>query len=283
MRVAVIGQGTVGGAIADDLAQRVPVVRYSLESPWNRNADQVRRCDIAIVAVPAPTTDFGVDLTAIRSALSLAFDIVVIKSTIPPGTTDRLQREFEDLRIVCSPEFLTAASARQDAAAPFMNLIGLPDGGCRSAAQTVLEILPRSRFDRILPAVEAELIKYAHNVHGVLRIVFANLLYDLAGAAGASWDAIEAALAADPFLNDRASHYNRPLHAGGRGAGGACFPKDLKTFRQLYDRTGDRLGADLLLALELKNRALLEGSGKDLDILDRLYSSMPSSSITEQQ
>jgi UDP-glucose 6-dehydrogenase len=62
-----------------------------------------------------------------------------------------------------------------------------------------------------------------------------------------------------------------PIHKSGRGAGGHCFIKDFAAFKSIYDKSGDKLGSQLLKALEEKNIELLKESNKDLNILEQVY------------
>src|ERR1700733_13548909 len=128
-RIGFIGQGWIGRAYADNFEERgYDVVRYSLEKPWVKNKDKIKECDIVFIAVWTPTTPEGFDPSIIESVLPLvgAGKVVVIKSTVLPGTTNALQKKFPDLVIFYSPEFLSVATAAQDAQHPFSNIIGSP-------------------------------------------------------------------------------------------------------------------------------------------------------------
>jgi UDP-glucose 6-dehydrogenase len=130
-------------------------------------------------------------------------------------------------------------------------------------------VLPPAPFTHICSAEEAEMIKYAHNVSGVMQVLTYNALYDLAKNVGASWDAIHPAIVADPMMSDR---YADPVHRSGRGAGGACFIKDFAIFTRLYeDMVGQPEGVAFLRAAEKNNLGLLLSSHKDLDLLEGVY------------
>lgn len=276
-KIGFIGQGYVGKGYADDFESRgYSVVRYALEEPYVNNKEQISTCDLVIVAVPTPTTPEGFDDSALRSALALVGfgKTALIKSTVVPGTTDTMQAVFPDKTILFSPEFLLEATAAADAASPIMNIIGITQDTpeVRARAEEVLALFPRSGHEQICLAREAEIIKYAHNIHGVFRILFANILYDLVAAHHGKWEEIEKALQADPYFSVLANYYNRPVHKTGRGAGGRCFVKDFAAFRAQYEKeAGDPFGAAMLRAMEQKNITLLKQSGKDLDILRAIY------------
>ena len=126
-------------------------------------------------------------------------------------------------------------------------------------------------------AEEAELIKNGGNVFLAMKVVYMNLLYDVAQRVGADYEVIAQTMVADSRIGD--SHMrvvDTSGHSGsipGRGAGGHCFPKYLAALRELYEKqlADDATGCDLLRLLEQKNRELLEQSGKDLDLLAGIY------------
>src|SRR5436309_1336591 len=94
-----IGQGFVGKNYADSFEDRgLTVVRYSNEEPYIQNKEKLGECDFIFIAVPTPTTPKGVDLSSIREVMKLVRpgQTVVIKSTIPLGTTEEIQREYPD-------------------------------------------------------------------------------------------------------------------------------------------------------------------------------------------
>jgi UDPglucose 6-dehydrogenase len=130
---------------------------------------------------------------------------------------------------------------------------------------------------RTVTSEEAELIKYGGNSFLAMKVIYMNLLYDLAQNIGASHDVVAEAMAADSRIGS--SHMkvvDNSGHAGalaGRGAGGHCFPKDLAALRAFYadECPDDVAGALVLRALEEKNVALLRGSGKDLNLLEGIY------------
>lgn len=280
-RIGFIGQGFIGKNYADDFEQRgFSVVRYAQEAPFNENREAIGDCSIVFIAVPTPTTPAGFDLSIVESVIphTRVGATVVVKSTISPGSVESLVDAFPDRFIMHSPEFLREAHAAFDAAHPERNIIGIPEDTAeyRSRAEEVLSVLPEASFARIVSARAAELVKYAGNNFLYLKVVYANLLFDLSQALGVSYDDVAEMLAADPRIG--ASHLS-VLHASGhgdrpgRGAGGHCFIKDFEAFHQLYQKEvrDDALGHAVFSALRNKNNALLRESGKDLDLLQGVY------------
>ncbi len=281
--IGFIGQGWIGKHYADDFEARgYSVVRYGLEAEYAGNKDAISECDIVFIAVPTPTTTEGFDDSILVSVLSLVGEgkIAVLKSTMLPGTTEKLQEQFSHIIIVNSPEFLRESNAAHDAAHPERNIIGIPTDTPvhTQAADRVLAVLPPAPYAKVLSARAAELVKYAGNVFLTLKVVYANMLFDLTSALDTNYDAVREALGADSRIGpshlspvDASGHTN----VSGRGAGGHCFIKDLEAFRQLYDAVvADPKGSALFESVVQKNTQLLKDSGKDLDLLAATYGSL---------
>ncbi len=269
-RIGFIGQGWIGKTYADDFERRgFSVARYAKELPYDGNGGRIRECDIVFIAVPTPTTPGGFDVSIVRSVLGLVGrgNTAVIKSTLLPGSTESLQQQFPDIAVLHSPEFLSVATARQDAEHPTRNIVGIPieTPDYRRRAEAVMAILPPAPYQLICSAREAEFIKYGRNALGFVRVVFINLFYDLVTKSGVDWDVIHDAMAADP---DTGPTYLNPVHKSGRGAGGACFIKDFEALSRMYkELVEDPLGERVFDSLTRKNIDLLVSSGKDLDLL----------------
>lgn len=295
-RLGFIGQGFIGKNYSDDFERRgYSVVRYSLDPEYAGNEDKLKECDMVFIAVPTPTTPNGFEYDALTSVLALVGEgkVAVIKSTVLPGTTEKLQAEYPHLTLLMSPEFLTEATAAHDAAHPQRNIVGMAidDERHRAAAEQVLTVLPSAPYAKICTSREAEYIKYGGNNWFYFKILFINALYDLVEHDGCDYEIIREAMAADPRIGT--SHL-MPVHASGtlgsddftqaaktavstvkkgRGAGGHCFIKDFAAFARLYRETfpEDAKGIAMFDALEAKNIELLTTTGKDLDLLRGVY------------
>ncbi len=274
LKIGFIGQGYIGKNYADDFEDRgFDVVRYALEKPYNKNGEAIGICDIVFIAVPTPTTSNGFDSSIIKKVIKLVGrdKIVVIKSTILPGTTNEIQSENPDIFLMHSPEFLTAINAKNDAKKPKRNIIGIPNESDEfyKKAKLVMSVLPRAPFDLICPVKEAEFIKYGGNCFLYTKIVFMNLFYDLVKAEKCDWEIIKKAMVVDERIGS--SHMD-PVHFSGRGAGGYCFIKDFAAFSYFYKKLiKDENGVRVLESLEEKNKDLLKQSSKDLDLLASIY------------
>ena len=280
-KIGFIGQGYIGKNYADDFENRgFDVVRYALEEPYVNNKEKLSECDIIFVAVPTPTTPKGFDDGVVRSAVKLApkNSTVVIKSTLSLGTTRSIQEENKELFVMHSPEFLTESTAATDAANPNRNIVGIPidNDGFKKRAHKIIEILPKAPFELVCMSDEAEMIKHGGNNWFYFKVVFINMLYDLAEAHNLDWQTIRDAMAADPRIGD--THLDPKHKSGGfaggdgRGAGGHCFIKDFESFIDMYDKfVGDELGAHALKAVRNKNVHLLRSTKKDLELLEGVY------------
>lgn len=274
VRIGFIGQGFIGKNYADDFENRgFTVVRYARGPEFAENKDKIKDCDIVFIAVPTPSTPEGFDYSAVESVLPLVGrgKTAVIKSTILPGTTESLQKRFPGIFVFHSPEFLTERAAAYDAAHPARNIVGIPKDTpkARKHALAVIKVLPHAPYEEVMSSREAELVKYGGNCWFYFKVIYMNLLYDLAQKLGVDFAMVREAMAADPRIGR--SHLD-PVHQGGRGAGGHCFIKDFAAFSEIYERlVGDSLGRKVLDALRDKNIELLTTSGKNLDLLRGVY------------
>ncbi len=280
--IGFIGQGFIGKNMADDFEERgYNITRYALEPEYVQNKAAIADCDIVFIAVPTPTTPNGFSAEVLESALPLVGEgkTAVIKSTILPGTTRRLQKLFPAITVMHAPEFLREKQAAEDTRRPQRTIIGVTEqtDEMLKQAAAVQAVLPVSPYSLICTSEEAELIKYAGNTFLAMKVVYMNIIYELTEVLGVGYQTVADAMVADPRIG--ASHMNvidSSGHSGaipGRGAGGHCFPKDLAALREAYESLAehDAAGSALLRALEAKNNQLLQDSKKDLDLLKAIY------------
>ncbi len=274
MKIGCIGQGFVGKNTADNFEERgYEVVRYSLESEYIKNKEEIAKCDVVFIGVPTPTTPEGFDYSIVESAILLISDgaIAVVKSTILPGTTAKLHSKYPNKIILFSPEFLSEKTAAYDVANPIVNVVGVSENNeiYRQAAEKVMNIFPVSKHNFIVSAESAELFKYAHNLNGYFRVILANLLYEVGGKVGADWGEVKPMMDSDVMMSP---YYNDPVHKGGRGAGGNCFIKDMAAFRHFYENEiKDNKGLLLLKVMEEKNLELLKMTNKNQDLVEKVF------------
>lgn len=236
--------------------------------------DDINSADVIFIAVPTPRTATGAaGIAAVEDAFSkIAEDkIVVLKSTVPPGTTEYFQKKYPAIKALFNPEFLTEKRAWEDFVKPDRQIVGFT-AESMDAAHAALSLLPKAPFmspwgtntyrPTKITATEAEIIKYGGNVYFARKINFVNALADLAASHGADYDNIRAAMAADFRIGD--SHLD-VAHGGYRGFGGYCFPKDTDALIAHMAERGLAEGEALLQSDRDFNERLLASQGLTWD------------------
>lgn len=243
--------------------------------------DDINNADVIFISVPTPRGEDGAaKINAIEDAFGhiTGNKIIVIKSTVPPGTTESFQKKYSQHRVLFNPEFLTERQAWEDFVKPDRQIVGFTEASI-DAAHAVLSLLPKAPFMSPwgvntyrpvkITATEAEIIKYGGNVYFSRKITFANALAMLAGNHGVNYDNIRVGMAADFRIGD--SHLD-VTHGGYRGFGGYCFPKDTNAFMVHLEQRGVHEGAKLLQADWDFNKNLLESQGlsvEDVSVHDK--------------
>lgn len=204
--------------------------------------EDIQKADVVFIAVPTPYEEEkgGFDLTFVRDAIAslTSSKIIVIKSTVLPGTTESFQAEFPHHKFLFNPEFLTQATADSDMQYPDRQIVGYT-AQSYSIAKDIVRILPLAPFERIIPATEAEMVKYYNNTWFATKVVFANQIFDLCKSLNLNYENIRDCASADKRVGP--SHLD-VLHGGYRGYGGACLPKDTRALIQLGERSGSPMG-----------------------------------------
>lgn len=159
--------------------------------------------------------------------------IFIIKSTFVPGTTDKLQDQFPQHRIIYNPEFLTEATAWWDFTRPTMQILGIPHIGLKLASE-IFELLPEAPVKRIVSPKDAELLKHATNSFYATKVIFFNQLYDIAKELNSDYETVREIMTHDPRVGD--SH-SVVMHKGYRGFGdqtvSKCLPKDIEALSKV--------------------------------------------------
>lgn len=278
-KVGIIGVGMVGGQLARYFEKERGHKRgktlflFDID-PKKNYSDNVNRADIIFVSVPSPRLpDGSCDISPVKNAFQKirGKKIVVLKSTVPPGTTETLQKKFPHFKVLFNPEFLTEKRAWEDFIKPDRQIVGFTETSI-DAAHLVLSLLPKAPFmspwgdDTYRPvkitATEAEIIKYGGNVHFARKINFANLLAALSEHHGANYENVRMGIAADFRIGD--SHLD-VFHGGYRGFGGSCLPKDLDALIAHLSSCGLINEASLLSKDREFNEKLLHSQGLSLE------------------
>ena len=248
--VGIVGHGFVGESISFGFSPTNSIKIYdkSPKRSLNPIEEVIVESDYIFVCVPTPMNigDGSQNLTIIEDVMSKINrekkryingkdNIIIIKSTVMPGTVEKLQKKYPDLKLVFNPEFLTERTAKLD----FLNQARIILGGDENHTRKVAELYKnRFKHNNIMYTdfVTAEFIKYFCNVFFSVKISFMNEMKLLSDKLGVSWDAAVAGFAADNRVSD--SHLDVPGPDGKFGFGGSCFPKDLNALTTLADKFG---------------------------------------------
>ena len=240
--VAVIGaKGFVGSRCVDLFRRRYDVIEHDKSAPalW----EQVQKCELAVIAVPTPSTkDGSCDTSIVEQVIKdLHCPLILCKSTVPPGTTDRLKKEYRK-RIVFSPEYM--GESKYYTPPKYMHPTDMVQhpfqilGGDKADTSEVIEwlapIMGPHVFYYQVPAATAEMIKYWENCWGAMKVVFANEMRNVCEAFGVDfWEAREGW-----GLDNRVEKAHSAAFADSRGFGGKCFPKDLMALVKASEKAG---------------------------------------------
>lgn len=234
--IGIIGYGIVGQALAygfNQSSQGRDRIRHFDIDPKKDGLpldEVVSKSEIVFICLPTPmkSDESGIDLSIIDRNIETITPqtddtdkLVVIKSTVIPGTTNRYIKEYQRTRLAFNPEFLTEAHYMDDFMSADRTIIGADnDLTARRLGVLYSSHFPNSEIFFTDPT-SAEMVKISANALLASRVTMANVLYDLCGALGIEWDAVKDMISADPRIGS--SHLDVTSL---RGWGGKCFPKD---------------------------------------------------------
>ena len=247
--IGIVGCGFVGNAIKEGFKSHVKVHvydKYLSEKSNTRSLKQlVENTDVVFVCLPTPMKRNGECDTSLVSSIVGEIDYlcgkqglkktVIIKSTIPPKTTQQQNNRSDNLSVIFNPEFLTEASPVEDFKNQKRIILGT-DNGEEDTLQDISSIYRAVFPDTpivICSSVEAELIKYFCNCILAAKVSFSNEFYQLCSVLGANYKIITEAASYDERIGN--SHLNAPGPDGKYGFGGSCFPKDINSLIHIME------------------------------------------------
>ena len=293
MKIAVIGTGYVGlvaGTCLADLGNDVicvdideqkigqlkkgivPIYEPGLGDLLKRNLSEkriqfttdgdeaIRKSEIIFIAVATPTgKSYEADLSIVEAVAKQigknlnGYKVIVIKSTVPVGTTSRVKEiirtlgKNKDFDVVSNPEFLREGEAVNDFTFPDRVVIGVENGNARQIMEKLYAGIARTNHPILFTDIKsAEIIKYASNAMLATRISFMNEIANLCEKAGADVKEVAKGIGLDARIGPR-------FLQAGAGYGGSCFPKDVKAL--IHTMKGNGVQGKILEAVEAVNEA----------------------------
>ena len=272
--VGIIGQGFVGSAIKNTLSKYYSVHTYDIDRSKSTSSIEETLLDSEIVFVCVPTPmrkDGSCDTRILESVFENSYEIIksadpepkhsdfvkrqktkkvfVIKSTVPPGTTERISAKYPRLNVCFSPEFLTEANSDADFANQTRIIIG--GEGAKSVKTMFRRPFPNAAIV-VTKSETAEMVKYFTNCFLATKVTFANQMYEICAKTGIDYDKVCEYALYDPRIGK--SHLAVPGPDGDLGFGGHCFPKDLAAMISFANNSGS---SDYFLkAVEIFNRSV---------------------------
>src|SRR3989344_6187540 len=290
LSVGIVGLGMVGEPIRRWFEEKKGYIRgielFCYDADAKKNYfDDVNKAEVIFIAVPTPSDPDGSCNTKIveQAAANIKEGkIIVVKSTVPPGTVARLQKKYPKKHFIFNPEFLTESQVWEDFVNPDRQILGATEKSQTDVLE-VLALLPTKSFIRpwttpytkkSVSSTEAELGKYASNVFGYIKVVYGNILADTCYALKIDYNNIREIIGADLRIGSGWLDVN---HGNYAGAGGYCFPKDMNAFISFADglhatiskdkKTDKKFlgvfkkGIEALKAVRTYNEALIESQG----------------------
>jgi nucleotide sugar dehydrogenase len=246
MNVGIIGNGFVGSAVAQGFSLFSKIRIYDNNESLSSHSfeDVVTNSDFIFVCVPTPSdysNNKSIDLTILNEVIEKINKIIInkdaddkviiLKSTIIPGTTENYSNLFPKLRLVFNPEFLSEKTALFDFNNPSRIILGGDEKDCKNVKK-----LYRMRFPHVniimTDSRSAEFTKYACNCFFAAKIAIFNELRQMADSQNMNWDAIMNGILSSGWVNPM--HTLVPGTDGNYGFGGKCFPKDINAFINYY-------------------------------------------------
>lgn len=248
-------------ALARGQVEKHPNVEIISSTKLRRARERVKGADLAVICVPTPmAADGSCDTSLVEEVCAwIETPLVLIKSTVAPGTTDRMNQEHFWRRYHFSPEYVGESRYFT----PFWKGYADPTdmkkhdfhivGGPR--AWDVLEFFkvvagPTPRYHAVEDATEAELAKYMENAFFATKVAFCNDFAKICGSFGVEYDAVRELF----LLDGRVERMHTAVFKDSPGFGGKCYPKDVSGILAAASKEG--YVSDLLAGVLISNAVI---------------------------
>ena len=253
-KIGIIGKGFVGSAVQFGFSPNVgcdaDVKVYDIDPDKSTHTleETVNGSDFVFLSVPTPSNkDGSINIDILDDALNNINEVsecqnaILVRSTVIPGTTRKLQMKYTDLNLLFNPEFLTERNAKFDFINTSRFVIGSGKAMISKMHSENLADLFRDRFSDGIAVLEtnyetAEMIKYMSNCFFATKISFMNEMYQIAEKSNVNWEQAISGFVTDGRIGH--THLNVPGHDGKFGFGGSCFPKDVRAMIKHAEEIG---------------------------------------------
>lgn len=246
IKLGIIGYGFVGQAVANGFNTssngKDSIIWYDKYKEGASLEDTIKKSEFIFVCLPTPMKEdeSGIDLSIFEDMIPQITKytdgtdkIIVIKSTVIPGTTVKFEEKFPNSKFAFNPEFLTEANFLEDFINAERTIIGANnDLVFRRLSVVFKQRFPNTQIFQTDPTT-AETVKYFANAFLSMKVTFANFFYDYCQKLGVKYEEVKKMTVADHRIGD----YHLDVTTS-RGFGGKCFPKDLVAIMGEFKKLG---------------------------------------------
>jgi len=261
--IGIIGQGFVGTAVNEGFAKHYNIETYDIakESTCETLEDLVKKCQFIFICLPTPMEKNGkCHINIVENVISDINSMwpsrkrtLIVKSTIPPGTTKMWNDKYVNCDVIFNPEFLTEANSIEDFKNQNRIIIGGPRPGSTKVARIFKKVFPKVPIIKT-GSTYAEMVKYVTNCFLATKVSFANEMSEICEYLDIDYDKVIEYAKHDDRLGY--SHWDVPGPDGDLGYGGHCFPKDVKALINVAMELDSNVDPVMLQATDTKNNKI---------------------------
>jgi UDPglucose 6-dehydrogenase len=267
--VSIIGFGFVGGAMGFLCDQNN--VKYNVYDPkyndFNSISDLINKCEkdknYYFISVPTPSKINGeCDISIVDVVLSeinsncTKNSVVIIRSTLEPGSCDKFYEEYQNIDIVLCPEFLREQTFKQDIFNAKFILLGTKNLQLYKYQELLYIFRQLYKHNPLIDILsksfkECELFKYTLNTFLATKITFFNEIHELCESTNVNYQNLKELFKLDPRIGD----YGTIVPGPGNNFYGyslSCLPKEVKALKQFQEKLN--LSSDLMKCIDDRNK-----------------------------